>query len=105
MNKEAILELIMTAISSEIKENWCDDLTDKERELVEDSLKYIIEEAVALALTHDENKKEFHRRNIEHYKSALSSIKAISSIKAYNSMINVIGRIIASLLIATGKSF
>jgi DNA-binding transcriptional regulator YdaS (Cro superfamily) len=60
-------------------------------------------EMLALALSQDERQREYHRANIAHYKAALLSISSIVRMRAYDSTINIIGRVIAGIAIATGK--
>lgn len=103
MNPQTILDLIMSATSAEL-EAQKDDLTDAEKEAVSTNMKYLAEEMLALAMTQDEAKKEYHRRNCEHYKAALLSISGIVKIRAYQSTINIIGRVFAGIAIATGKA-
>jgi hypothetical protein len=104
VNKDAIIQIVMDAVKKEVETNWKDELTDKQKDFALETIKYLGEESLVLALTEDETKKEFHRKNIEHYLSAIESLKATAQIKAYRSTINVVGRVLASIAIATGKA-
>ena len=103
MNPKTILDLVLEATNTEL-DAVKDDLTDEQKEAVANNMKYLAEEMLALALSQDERQREYHRANIAHYKAALLSISAIVRMRAYDSTINIIGRVIAGIAIATGKA-
>lgn len=103
MDSKTILGIVMAAVEAEL-ESYKDDLTEAQKEQAATCAKYLAEEMLALAMAQDEQKKDYHRKNIVHYQAALLSISAIMRIRAYNSTINVIGRVLAGIAIATGKA-
>jgi hypothetical protein len=103
MNPRTILDLVMEATSAEL-EDAKDELTAEQKEAVANNMKYLTEEMLALALSQDETKREYHRANIAHYKAAMLSISAVVRMRAYQSTINIIGRVIAGIAVATGKA-
>lgn len=103
MNPKTILDLVLEATNVELDAAG-DDLTPEQKEAVATNMRYLTEELMALALSQDEAKREYHRANIAHYKAALMSISAIVRLRAYDSTINIIGRVMAAVLISTGKA-
>lgn len=98
-----IANLIKDAVTQEINTNW-KGLKEEQQSKLKEILTRIAEEQLAIAMTDDAAKKESHRTTIKHYEAAICHIKGVTKIKAYNSTISVIGRVLAGILLATGKA-
>lgn len=98
-----ILSMVMGAVEAEL-EAQKDDLTEEQKEAVANNMRHLTEEMLALAMAGDETRKEYHRKNIAHYQAALLSISGIVRLRAHQATINIIGRVLGGIIIATGKT-
>lgn len=101
MNRDTMLSVIMAAVEAEL-ETYTADLTPPELELVSANLKYMAEEMLAMALSQDDPKVEYHQRNIIHYQSLLLRIHPVLRARALNSCTNILARTFAGIAVATG---
>jgi hypothetical protein len=103
LDKEELLNLVLGALKDEMA-RFKENLTDEQVDALKDVITGLAEERIALALADDPDKKEYHRTNLKHYEAAFMSVSGIARLKAYDSAISLSGRILAGVLLATGKA-
>lgn len=97
-----LLSVIMSAVNAEL-DTFDGHLTDAEKEQASTSLKYLVEELMAMARSEDEKKKEYHYNNVTHYLSALLAVSPVIRAFAYRSGVNIAGRVLTDFAAATGS--
>ena len=96
MNRATLLSIIMAAVEAEL-ETYTDTLTPPELELVSLNLKYMAEEMLALAMSQDDGKVEYHQKNITHYQALILNIHPVIRARALNSATNILARTFAGI--------
>jgi hypothetical protein len=69
-------------------------MTPEDKELYEETVQFLHVELQLLATTSEEGQQQYHKDNIAHLKSALSSLDAVADIKVYKTTIKVLGEIL-----------
>lgn len=80
-------------------------LTPENKILFRNIVENMASEYMSMSMSDSIEDKEMHARALASYKSAMSALEAIAKIKAYDSIINIIGCVAADILIAVGKGF
>jgi hypothetical protein len=104
IKKSDFLELVLESVRENLKKDFKNKFSAQDFTAIETICLYIAEENVALAITDDEAKKDYHRKNIKHYESSLASMKAVSEITAYNGIINTVGVVMGAVGIIAVKT-
>ncbi len=80
-------------------------LSEEDKILFRNIVENMASTYMKLAMATNIEEKEMHSRALASYKSALSALEAITKMKAYEGIINIIGCVAADILIAVGRGF
>lgn len=103
LSGKELVAIVLEAVKEEF-DSLKEDFTPEQQELLKKVVVGLAEERIALAVSESDEEKDQHRMNIAHVESAATAMLGIARIKAYDSTISVVGRILAAIAVATGKA-
>ena len=86
-------------------ESQLSSLTPEDKILFRNIVENMASTYMKMATATEIDEKEMYARALLSYNSAMSALEAIAQIKAYDSIVNIIGRVASDIIMASAKSF